>query len=420
MVAGPHPARALGGRLLPRPRLHRILSQIYVPNYFIGRTRTSDGLLGDPVNLAWRGEEAQIHHAMKAAGWTLADDITAASTWGIIRSTVARSSYPEAPVSPLMLFGRRQDFAYQQEVDGDPGRAITSASGSARRVGAPGGLQADWLAAGTYDKSVGLSLFTLQVTHKIEENTDIERDYIVRTVTEADPEISVDVVRDFSTGYHSRNGGGDAIITDGDLPIVDVGRVTTDAEDYPERLDLALDATQIDQDAHSVSALARTLWSRRPLQTLIGAGLVLVLLIFQATDVLSILLDWDRLRADVAGVGVEVTASETEVVTRIVAGVLVGLSLIIGVIQVIASISVFRGGNRARLWILTLSTISVVISFTNYLTGDRSIATNMYSLITVALQVGVLLSLSSDSSRLFTRFSTAAARADRQDRAIED
>ncbi|RAE28751.1 hypothetical protein DN524_35065, partial [Burkholderia multivorans] len=89
-----------------------------------------------------------------------------------------------------------------------------------------------------------------------------------------------------------------------------------------------------------------------------------VLLIFQATDVLSILLDWDRLRADVAGVGVEVTASETEVVTRIVAGVLVGLSLIIGVIQVIASISVFRGSNRARLWILTLSTISVVISFT--------------------------------------------------------
>src|SRR5699024_11257892 len=45
---------------LALPRLHRILSQIYVPNYFIGRTRTSDGLLGDPVNLAWRGEEAQI------------------------------------------------------------------------------------------------------------------------------------------------------------------------------------------------------------------------------------------------------------------------------------------------------------------------------------------------------------------------
>src|SRR3954451_23109775 len=39
---------------LALPRLNRILSSIYVPNYFIGRTRTSDGLLGDPLNLAFR------------------------------------------------------------------------------------------------------------------------------------------------------------------------------------------------------------------------------------------------------------------------------------------------------------------------------------------------------------------------------
>ena len=29
---------------------------IYVPGYFIGRARTSDGLLGDPINLALRGD----------------------------------------------------------------------------------------------------------------------------------------------------------------------------------------------------------------------------------------------------------------------------------------------------------------------------------------------------------------------------
>ena len=43
------------------PRLHRILTEIYVPGYFIGRTRTSDGLLGDPVNLAVHGCEGQVH-----------------------------------------------------------------------------------------------------------------------------------------------------------------------------------------------------------------------------------------------------------------------------------------------------------------------------------------------------------------------
>ena len=89
----------------------------------------------------------------------------------------------------------------------------------------PGGYSVDWLAAGTYDKSVGLSLFTLQVTHKIEEDTDIERDYIVETVMTGSPEVEVDVIENFSTGYHSRNGGGDLIITDGDLPIIDVRRI---------------------------------------------------------------------------------------------------------------------------------------------------------------------------------------------------
>ena len=55
----------------------------------------------------------------------------------------------------------------------------------------PGGYDADWLAAGTYDRSVGLSLFTFQVTHKIEQDTDVERDFIVDTVTAANPLIGV-------------------------------------------------------------------------------------------------------------------------------------------------------------------------------------------------------------------------------------
>ena len=86
----------------------------------------------------------------------------------------------------------------------------------------PGGRRVDWLAAGTFDTSVGLSLFTLQITHKIDADTDVERDHIVQTVVDADPGVAVDVIADFATGYHARNGGGDSIRTDGDLPIVDV------------------------------------------------------------------------------------------------------------------------------------------------------------------------------------------------------
>lgn len=96
----------------------------------------------------------------------------------------------------------------------------------------------DWLAAGTYDRSVGFSLFTLQITHKIEQNTDVERDHIVSTVSAAEPAVSVQVIKDFSTGYHSRNGGGgDSISTDGDLPIVDARGVLVPSDQPPSRTD---------------------------------------------------------------------------------------------------------------------------------------------------------------------------------------
>jgi hypothetical protein len=226
------------------PRLHRILTAIYVPDYFIGRARTSDGLLGDPVNLALDGEEESLHAAFRAAGWTRADDIGARSSRRIITSTITRRSYDEAPVSPLFLFGRQQDFAYQQEVEGNPARRHhvrfwRTPDGWLL----PGGRRVEWLAAGTFDRAVGFSLFTLQVTHKIDADTDVERDHIVTTVLAANPRARVDVLADFSTGYHSRNGGGDSIRTDGDLPVLDLRRVpaaaieVTDAPGHPLPVD---------------------------------------------------------------------------------------------------------------------------------------------------------------------------------------
>lgn len=212
------------------PRLHRILTTVYVPDYFMGRTRTSDGLLGDPVNLAVLGDEARLHAVMAAAGWTRADDVTLRSSWRIIASTVTRRSYDEAPVSPLFLFGRQQDVAYQQEVEGNPAkrhhvRFWRCPDGWLL----PGGYRVDWLAAGTFDRAVGFSLFTLQVTHKIDADTDIERDHVVSTLQAADPAVRVEVLQDFSTGYHSRNGGGDTIATDGDLPVIDLRGIAPDS-----------------------------------------------------------------------------------------------------------------------------------------------------------------------------------------------
>ena len=206
------------------PRIHRWLTRLYVPDYFIGRVRTGDGLLGDPVNLAVNGSREQLIAAMLAAGWVEADDLGLRSTIQMVRCTLFGRSYPSAPVSSLYLFSRRQDLAFEQEVGGKTHRRHhVRFWRTPEGWWLPGGHRADWVAAATFDRSVGFSLFTGQFTHRIAEDTDEERDYVVETLRAAGQTAEVRVVKHFASGYRSRNGGGDSIRTDGALPFVTLG-----------------------------------------------------------------------------------------------------------------------------------------------------------------------------------------------------
>lgn len=205
------------------PRIHRLLSKIYVPNYFIGRARTADGLLADPVNLALRGDRKTLQAVMKKAGWTEADPITLSTSWRTIIATLRRESYTTAPVSDLFLFGRKQDLAFQKEVDGNPAKRHHVRFWSLpKEQYLPGGYDVDWVAAATYDDAVGFSLFTLQVTHSIDGDVDAERDYVVSTIKKAHRARSIQRIEGFFPGYQHRNGGGDKFFTDGSMVIVDL------------------------------------------------------------------------------------------------------------------------------------------------------------------------------------------------------
>ncbi len=346
---------------LAMPRLNRLLTNLYVPDYFFGRTRAGDGVLGDPVNLAVLGTEDQLRTAMERAGWIMSHPITLRSSWAIVVSSLTGRSYPEAPVSSLFLFRNQQDFAYQQEVDGNarqrhhvrfwrcpPGWIL------------PGGHRVDWLAAGTYDRSVGLSMFTLQITHKIDADTDVERDHIVKTVTDAVPEASVDVIRNFSTGYHSRNGGGDAIHTDGDLPVLRLEGVP--AEPQPPLRPAADDA---DVGARPVSV-------------------VVAVLLSVATTVLSLV------RAMFEFVAVNPDGDSLEV--RVI---LAGVLAVMGILLVILALQTYRGRAWARLTTLVLAALTLV----GYL-GVTT--TTLLSMVDMGLALGVLYALTSDSARQWT------------------
>ncbi len=355
------------------PRLHRILTTIYVPNYFIGRARTSDGLLGDPINLALLGTEQQVHAAMSRAGWTLADDLSLGTGLKIVRSTILRRSYDEAPVSPLLLFGRKQDFAYQQEVDGTPGkRHHVRFWRCPPGWMLPGGHRADWLAAGTYDRSVGFSLFTLQITHKIDEHTDDERDHIVSTVTAADPSVAVRVIKDFSTGYHARNGGGDSIITDGDLPVLDLGTVPTTPG--------ALGETPTDSR------------QKRPAPIVVGAVLMALGAFSTSLIATAIVAAWPEV---VTAVDVQGDATGALVV------VLVVLALA-ALIELLLAWQVFLGSNLARVLAMIGSSLGIALQIVSLELGGPAI-TLENNFIPVALDILLLLALSSQRATLYAR-----------------
>jgi len=356
------------------PRLHRILTRIYVPDYFIGRARTSDGLLGDPVNLGLLGEEAQLHDVMTRAGWTRADDLGLATGWRIVTSTVLRRSYLEAPVSPLLLFGRKQDFAYQQEVDGNPGkrhhvRFWRCPPGWLL----PGGIRVDWLAAGTYDRAVGFSLFTLQVTHKIEAQTDLERDHIVSTVRSAERKVRVSVIEDFSTGYHSRNGGGDAISTDGDLPILDLRRVRT--------------------PAGRTAAEPTDSRDTRPSSTVVGAMLVVARALAMLLTAVALIVAWDELVAEVGADPVDVEAARW-----IIGGALFAF----GTIDLILAWYVFIGHNWARVFVMSLSSVAIIAQAIA-VAADGVDVTLENNLAGLSLDILLIIALSSERALVYAR-----------------
>lgn len=205
------------------PRIHRQLTKFYLPDYFIGRVRTADGLLGDPVNLALNGSARDLRIAMERAGWVQADAIGLGSTLRIITSTLLKRSYPSAPVSSLFLFSHRQTLAYQKEVEGNPRkRHHVRFWKTPDNWWLPGGYQADWLGAATFDKHVSLSLFTGQITHRIAENVDEERDYVINSLKRTDQQIHLHVVKNFSSGFHGRSAYGDRIHTDGAMPFINL------------------------------------------------------------------------------------------------------------------------------------------------------------------------------------------------------
>jgi hypothetical protein len=180
-------------------------------------THTSNHIPGDPINVGLIGTQLQVVHIMRSAGWRQADDLSLRSGLGIAAASVMQTSYEQAPVSSLYLFGRMQDLAFEKCV----GR--TTKQRHHVRFWLTEKVDADdrplWVGAATFDRSVGLSHRTGQVTHHIEADVDRERDRLLCDLDGTEYLAETYAIRQFHKVLQGRNGGGDAWRTDGALHV---------------------------------------------------------------------------------------------------------------------------------------------------------------------------------------------------------
>jgi hypothetical protein len=178
-------------------------------------TTTSLGIPGDALNVGLEGSEADIVCAMEAAGWSPADPVTLRSSLKITGSVLFDRPYAKAPVSPLFYLGRREDLAFEKAA----GRSADTRHHvrfwkvlDAGEDGLP-----VWLGAATFDRGVGVSHYTGQITHHIAPDIDAERDLIAADLAAANKVDATYETSGIEPSVTLRNGGGDSYYTDGEI-----------------------------------------------------------------------------------------------------------------------------------------------------------------------------------------------------------
>jgi hypothetical protein len=180
-------------------------------------TTTPERIPGDPINVGVVGSREEIVKAFALAGWHPADAITIASSLEIGASVLLDRPYLEAPISTLLYEGRRQDLAFQKAVGRSADRRHHVRLWQTLEAGAEG--RPVWLGAASFDRGVGLSHNTGQITHHIAPDLDAERDLVMKELAAAGVLVTTHQVSGVGPTLAGRNGGGDPYFTDGEVSI---------------------------------------------------------------------------------------------------------------------------------------------------------------------------------------------------------
>lgn len=157
---------------------------------------TPDGFASDPLNIGIIGTKEELCAAMERAGWSIADKHSLDNMLRFVVYTLLKRPYPNAPMSSLYLFGRKQDVGFELQrttkrghrhhvrfwattIDADKPLSVSTIHWSPRRRMRNTDTLL-WLGAASRDIGLAFIRHNAQLTHMIHPDTNRERELIAQ------------------------------------------------------------------------------------------------------------------------------------------------------------------------------------------------------------------------------------------------
>jgi hypothetical protein len=170
----------------------------------------------DITNLMFLGTRRQIESAFQAAGWTLAVNTNRDSGFETFRALVEDRGYREAPMSSLLLDGRKSEMNWEKQYDTFARRHhLRIFSRPAGYNGAP-----VWVASSTHDNGISFSRQDRTFIHRVISRIDDERDKVVSDLTYTGMVQAVYYVDRPAVPKQLSNATGDSLTTDGRMAVI--------------------------------------------------------------------------------------------------------------------------------------------------------------------------------------------------------
>lgn len=217
-----------------------VIRPTHLPHYAVSR----DGWSSDPVNIAIVcKDEAALRRAMEKAGWHIADKPTMKNMLREAYAIAFNRPYSTAPFSNLFLFSRKQDIGFQIQTGNPPTPRhrhhirFWQLESEAEKPHdhthfwasifqlLPGRKRHIWIGAATHDVSpFALRIQNLQITHKIDAETNRERDFVIQKLEDAGCIKRIETLHAGEPISFRGQTFGVNIVTDGTLKVIELKR----------------------------------------------------------------------------------------------------------------------------------------------------------------------------------------------------